>query len=156
MDSNDGENSRRVMTPKQAMANTAAVLLVMDRLAAHPDPGRSRLSAILAVTFAAAITPIVRWLRGRGLSQGQSVVAIYGAVLVLLAVVGYFAVPTLIDQGTEFADDVPSILTDLEEQARHSNNSFLETSGTRALRRARLQYAQLRSDPSPVGEAAVR
>ncbi len=144
------------MTPKQAMKITAAVLFVIGIAWLLIQIRGILIILILAITFAAAITPVVRWLRERGLSQSQAVLAIYASVLLTLGIVGYIVVPPLASQGTEFVDNVPSILDDLEEQARQSDSRFLRTSGARALNRAGRRYDELRANPAPLGNTAMQ
>lgn len=144
------------MTPKQAMKNTAAILFVIGIAWLLIQIREILIILILAITFAAAIAPLVIWLRGRGLSQSQSIVAIYATVLLILGIAGYLLIPPLVSQGTEFVEDVPTILEDLEEQARASDSRFLRTSGARALDRAGRRYEELRSDPAPLGDTAMR
>ncbi len=144
------------MTPKQAMVNTAAILLVIGIAWLLIQVREILIVLILAITFAAAIRPLVRWLRARGLSQGQSILSIYATVMLIVGIGGYLIVPPLVTQATGFVDDIPTILDDLEDQARESDSSFLRTSGARALSQVNQRYAELRADPSPVGETAIR
>lgn len=144
------------MTARQAMVNTAAILLVIGMAWLLIQIREILIILVLAVTFSAAIVPLVRWLRARGLSQGQAVLSIYAVVLLIVGIGGYLLVPPLVSQASQFLDDIPTILEDLETQARASNSEFLRTSGARALRQVNERYTELRADPSPVGETAIR
>ena len=144
------------MKAKQAMINTAAILLVIGAAWLLIQIREILIILVLAVTFSAAIVPVVRWLRTRGMSQGQAVLSIYAVVLLAVGIGAYLIVPPLASQGSQFLDDIPTILEDLEEQARASNSEFLRTSGARALSQVNQRYTDLRADPSPVGETAIR
>ncbi|CAN5744391.1 N/A [soil metagenome] len=144
------------MTPRQAMTNTAAVLLVIGIAWLLIQIREILIILILAITFAAAITPIVAWLRTRRFSWTQAIMAIYVGVLLIVGIGGYLVVPPLIAQGATFLDDIPAILQNLEEQARQSNSTFLRTSGARAIGQVSRRYAELSADPSPVGETAIK
>lgn len=144
------------MTPRQAMINTAVVLLVIGVAWLLLQIREILIILILAITFAATIAPIITWLRSRGLSQGQSIIAIYASVLLVIGGLGYLIVPPLASQGATFLDDIPEILQNLEDQARQSDSRFLRTSGARAIDQVGRRYDELRADPSPVGETAIQ
>lgn len=143
------------MTPKRAMINTAAVLLIIGIAWLLVQIREILIILILAITFAAAIAPLVHWLRARGLTQGQSIMAIYAGVLLTVGIGGYLIIPPLAAQGATLLDDIPAILDNLEDQARQSNSRFLRTSGARTLDQLGRRYIELRADPSPVGETAI-
>ena len=70
----------------------------------------------VAVFFAAALSPAVAFLVRRGLKRGLAVTIV---VILLLVVVGgltYAFVQPLIDEATNFAEDLPDLVDDLREK----------------------------------------
>src|SRR5690606_40508093 len=80
------------MKAKQAMINTAAILLVIGAAWLLIQIREILIILVLAVTFSAAIVPVVRWLRTRGMSQGQAVLSIYAVVLLAVGIGAYLIV----------------------------------------------------------------
>src|SRR3954452_16177374 len=111
---------------------------------------------VLGILFAAAIEPLTFRLRRRGFSRGQAILAVYAGLIVLLGLVLYLIVPPLVNQATALVDDIPSILTDLRDQAAASNNEFIRTSGTRTLNRAIDAYNDFRNSPNIESSQAIR
>jgi predicted PurR-regulated permease PerM len=111
---------------------------------------------VLGILFAAAIEPLTFRLRRRGFSRAQAILTVYAGLIVLLGFVLYLIVPPLVNQATALVDDIPSILTDLRDQAAASDNEFIRTSGTRTLNRAIDAYDDFRHSPNIESSQAIR
>jgi len=139
------------MTPqssaRQVMINTAAVLAVLF-LAWFVIQVRSTLVLLLiGILFASAIEPIVSRLRRRGLGRAQSILAVYFALLVLLALLIVAVAPPLVTQGTKLVNDVPTLLEDLRAEALRSDNEFIRESGSKGIDEALDAYQRIRESP---------
>jgi predicted PurR-regulated permease PerM len=110
---------------------------------------------VLGVLFAAAIEPLTFRLRRRGFSRGQAILTVYAGIVAVLALVLYLVVPPLVNQATSLIDQIPSILTDLRDQAASSDNEFIRTSGTRTLNRAIAAYDDFRNSPNIESSQAI-
>ncbi|HKG26031.1 MAG TPA: AI-2E family transporter [Thermomicrobiales bacterium] len=137
------------------MINTAAVLFVLGLAWLLIQVRSIIVLLILGILFAAAIEPLVFRLRRRGLTRGQSILAVYVGLLALLALVGYLVVPPLVTQATALINQIPTILEDLRTSALASENEFIRTSGARTLTRAISAYNSLRTNPNIEGGTAV-
>ena len=111
---------------------------------------------VLGILFAAAIEPLTFRLRRRGFSRAQAILVVYAGLIVLLGLVLYLIVPPLVNQATALVDDIPSILTDLRDQAAASENEFIRTTGTRTLDRAMDAYNDFRNSPNIESSQAIR
>ncbi|MFL5760743.1 MAG: AI-2E family transporter [Thermomicrobiales bacterium] len=144
------------LTPGRIMIYTASVLFVLAIAWILIHIRAIILLLVLGILFAAAIEPLTFRLRRQGLSRGQAILAVYAGLLVGMGLVLYLIVPTLINQATALVDDIPSILTELRDQAAASDNEFIRTSGTRTLNRAIAAYADFRASPTIEGRQAVK
>jgi predicted PurR-regulated permease PerM len=79
---------------------------------------------VIAVVLAMAVEPLVQALERRGLRRGSAVGIAFG--LLTLSVVGfaYLLIPPLVDEVTQFAHNVPSLLEQLTQG--HGRLGFLE------------------------------
>src|SRR5215207_8245963 len=59
---------------------------------------------LLAIIFATAIEPLVNWLRRGPFNRSQGILVVYSALFLLVAAIGFFFVPTLLDQLGTFVE----------------------------------------------------
>lgn len=144
------------MTPTRVMANTLAVLFVLGMVWLLVQVRSIVLLLILGILLAAAVEPIVYWLRRRGLSRGQAILSIYAAILAVIGLAGYLIVPTLIVQGQALIDDIPGRFTEYQQRALASDNKFIRTVGYNTLSRAEDVYENLEANPPIEANQAVR
>ncbi len=67
---------------------------------------------LAGITIAEALKPIVEWL-SRRMSRNLAIVIVYLALLILVVAIGWFVIPSLVDQLIQFLDRVPNLLDDL-------------------------------------------
>jgi predicted PurR-regulated permease PerM len=125
------------MTPVRAMKITAAVLFVLALAWLFWQIREIVLLVILGVLLAAAVEPLVNRMRRHGLSRGQGILLIYGALFLLLFGGLAVVVPPLIGQGQELVTNAPSYLDRFEQWVLASGNDAIRTYGGRAINRAR-------------------
>lgn len=78
---------------------------------------RSVLTLVLVAVFlAAGLDPAVRKLEGFGLKRGQAVAVIFLAVTLFLMGFAIAVIPSLVEQVTTFATNLPSYVQDLAER----------------------------------------
>ena len=142
------------LTPTRVMVYTAAVLFVIGLAWLLLQIKSVIIILILGIILAAAIEPFVQRLRRVGLSRGQAVLAVYLGLFLTFGGLGYLVVPPLIRQGVNLYNDVPSILENLEEQARTSESDFIRTTGVRAIDRAQVAWEDYTSAP-PVEQSTA-
>lgn len=142
-------------SPSRVMLNTAAVLFVLG-LAWFLIQVRSIiLVLILGIVLAAAIEPIVYRLRRKGLSRGQSILAVYVGIIALLTLGIYLVFPPVLSQGVALFDSIPGILDDLEKQARQSQNEFIRSSVRKAIDNIGDAVREFQRDPPIEGTTAL-
>ncbi|MCC6792610.1 MAG: AI-2E family transporter [Thermomicrobiales bacterium] len=132
---------------KQAMINTVAILTVLFVAWFIIQIRSTLLLLLIGILFAAAIEPLVNRLRRRGLSRGQSIVAVYLVLLGVISLIVLLVAPPLVRQGTRLFDDIPNILENLEEEAKRSDSEFISDQGSRAAQEALDAYERLRANP---------
>jgi predicted PurR-regulated permease PerM len=81
---------------------------------------------LLAIIFATAIEPLVNWLRRGPFNRSQGILVVYSALFLLVSAIGFFFVPTLLDQLGTFVETLPERLAALRP--------LVEQSGPRPLR----------------------
>ena len=105
------------MSARQAMLNTAAILLVVF-VAWFLIEIRSILVLLLiGILFAAAIEPAVNRLRRRGMRRAQAILTVYAAILVTFAIGLLLIIPSIVRQSENLIDDIPEILQSSRERA---------------------------------------
>jgi predicted PurR-regulated permease PerM len=105
---------------------------------------------LAALLLATAIEPIVRRLRRGPLTPGFGVLVVYTAIVLVIGVPGYIAVPALIDQGNSFLQELPGRLEALREYTQQTHGpvqqaaqSALDQGATAAANPAATQGNQL-------------
>jgi predicted PurR-regulated permease PerM len=68
---------------------------------------------LLAILFATAIEPLVNRLRSGPFSRGQGILIVYSLIFGLLASLGFFFVPGIVDQASQFIDSLPEQVASL-------------------------------------------
>lgn len=135
------------MTPLRAMAITAAVIFVLVLAYVLYQIRDILILLILGVLLGAAVDPLVAGMRRRGLSRGQAILLIYGAIFATLAIGLYFVVPPLIDEGQRLVAGVPGYLDQAEAWVTSNPNPAIRDAGERALTRGRALIANLQQNP---------
>jgi predicted PurR-regulated permease PerM len=65
------------------------------------------LLLLLAILVATAIEPLVNRLRKGPFSRGQGILIVYSAIFAVIALIGFFFVPGLVDQTARFIESLP-------------------------------------------------
>jgi len=150
----DGPRLNTTLTPTRVMVYTAAVLFVLAMAWLLIQIRSVIIILILGIILAAAIEPFVQRLRRVGMSRGQSILAVYLGLFLTFGGIGYLVIPSLTSQAIDLYNDVPNILTNLEEQARTSESNFARTTGVRAIDRAQVAWEDYTSSP-PVEQSTA-
>ncbi len=137
------------------MINTVAVLAVIGLAWVLIQIRSVALLLVIGIIFAAAIEPIVFRLRSRGLTRGQSILAVYAGLIATVALAFFLVVPPLITQATELFDGIPGILDNLKSQALAADNDFMQSTGAQTITRIENAYRAVRDDPPIAGSTAV-
>jgi len=137
------------------MINTVAVLAVIGLAWVLIQIRSVALLLVIGIIFAAAIEPLVFRLRSRGLTRGQSILAVYAGLIATVALAFFLVVPPLITQATELFDGIPGILDNLKSQALATDNDFMQTTGAQTITRIENAYRAVRDDPPIAGSTAV-
>lgn len=105
---------RRIQIPTQraALAIIAGVLVTI-LLYQGRDVLTPFIFGALIIFF---LAPAVDWLSRRGLGRGWSVVLIYAIAIAVIVVFVVLAVPPLVDQISQFIEDFPTYLDQLQTQ----------------------------------------
>ena len=135
------------MTPARAMGITLAIVFVLGLVWLLIQVRSIIILLIIGVLLAAAIEPLVNRLRRYGLTRGQGILIIYGALLAIFVVATYFIVPRLIVQGSAFFDDIPGILDTLQRRVLGTRNDTIRTLGLQSVMKARQLYNEYRVNP---------
>lgn len=113
------------------------------------------LLVFLGIILASAIEPIVYRLRRSGLSRGQSILAVYVAILGALIVGIYLIVPPLAHQVADLNKAIPDIFDSLRKQAIESDSSFVRNTGYRMLWNIQNAYERIRDSPDIGQDQAI-
>ncbi len=70
---------------------------------------------IAGITIAEALKPIVEWI-SRWMSRNLAIVIVYLALLILVVAIGWFVIPSMVDQSIEFLNRVPDLLNNLQNR----------------------------------------
>ncbi len=74
------------LSPARVMINTVAVLAVIGLAWVLIQIRSVALLLVIGIIFAAAIEPLVFRLRSRGLTRGQSILAVYAGLIATVAI----------------------------------------------------------------------
>jgi predicted PurR-regulated permease PerM len=85
---------------------------------------RILVQLVVAVVLAMALEPLVQTIERRGLRRGAAVGVAFGLVSLLVVGFAYLLIPPLVDEVTQFARNVPSLVQKLTEG--HGRLGFLE------------------------------
>ena len=69
---------------------------------------------VLAIFVALGLDPIVRWLERNGLSRPRGILVVFGAFVLILAVIIVFVLPPVLQQVAEFARAIPTSITQFQ------------------------------------------
>lgn len=128
------------MTARQTAINTVVVLIVLFCAWLLVQVRSILVLFMIGVLFAAAIEPLANRLRRRGISRGQSIVAIYATMVVAIGLLVLAIVPSVADQSSSLIDDVPQILESGRERARSVDNVAIRDALLRAIDEAEEIY----------------
>ncbi|MCB2224338.1 MAG: AI-2E family transporter [Actinobacteria bacterium] len=76
-------------------------------------------AVVLAVAVVYVLNPVVTWLQGKGLARWMGSCLSYLVVGGVLTLLGFLAIPSLVDQGRDLAADFPRIYDDLAVDAEN-------------------------------------
>ena len=144
------------LSPFRVMLYTAAVLVVLALAYVVSKVGSVLIVVVLSIIFASAIEPIVYRLRRHGLGRGQAILVVYVAVLLAIGFGFYAILPPVVRQGGALIDNIPSILTNLGDQAEVSDNRFIRETGTASVHRLQRFYQDTQESPPIAGATAFQ
>jgi predicted PurR-regulated permease PerM len=81
-------------------------------------------AVVLAIAIVYVLNPVVTWLQRKGLARWMGSCLSYLIVGGLLTLLGFLAIPSLIDQGKDLADDFPRIYDDLSVDVENLVDNF--------------------------------
>jgi predicted PurR-regulated permease PerM len=113
-----------VVAPRTLVTFVAVSLSGVLLLALAYASRRILVQLAIAVVLAMALEPLVQAVERRGLRRGAAVGAAFGLVALLVAGFAYLLIPPLVDEVTQFARHIPSLLQSLTEG--HGRLGFLE------------------------------
>ncbi|HET7677046.1 MAG TPA: AI-2E family transporter [Candidatus Limnocylindrales bacterium] len=118
--------------------------------------GRVLVLVFVAVLLAAALEPIVGWLRGRlPLGRGPTILLVYLAFFCLVAVLALLVVPAAVNQANDLATRLPPFLQQARDWAAELRPRALATSATALVDAARSALTPQAPDPDAVVAAGV-
>lgn len=139
------------MNARQTAINTAVILLVLFVAWFLIEIRSILVLLVIGILFAAAIEPAVNRLRQRGMRQGQAIVAIYAALLLIVALGLLLLIPSIVRQSDSLIDNVPQILQSSREQAADIGNSTVRDLAILGIDEVEEIYDDIESGEGPVG-----
>lgn len=82
------------------------------------------LVILLTLLFSIIISGPVDFLQKRGLGRGWGTAAAFGGIIVVLGLLGLLIVPVIETQAQEFADTIPTLLSDVQSVAQSLRSSL--------------------------------
>lgn len=107
---------------------------------------------LISILFATVIEGPVERLQLRGMPRGAAILLVYLLIALGLVTLGLLVVPPITSEALRFWDQAPTLVGDLAEEWRTSDNSFLSTTGYRIM--AQLQF-RIENPPPPTGNTAI-
>ncbi|HET8521671.1 MAG TPA: AI-2E family transporter [Thermomicrobiales bacterium] len=101
--------SHRIVTTRLELPyrTIARVILTVVLLWLLVDLWSILLLLIIGLLLTAALYPPVLWLERHGFSRGRAVAAIFFGLLALVALILVLAIPPIVEEGTQFAQNLP-------------------------------------------------
>lgn len=112
------------------------------------------LLMLLAILLATAIEPFVDRLRAGPFSRGQGILIVYTAIFTLIGLVGFLVVPSLVEQGTQFVDNLPARIGSLTPQVEQIQYRPLRDLLLNGIGRVAPAIQRSLREPVPVTEPA--
>lgn len=107
---------------------------------------------LFAILFATVIErPVIR-LESRGVPRPAGIFMMYGAILLGLVGLGLIFVPLVSNEARAFSNEAPTLINDLADSWRTSDNELLARSGYRLLTQISFR---LENPPPPTGGTAI-
>jgi predicted PurR-regulated permease PerM len=131
------------MTARQTAINTVVILLVLLVAWVVVQIRSILVLLVIGILFAAAIEPLVNRLRRAGLRRGQSIAAIYLAILLSLTILGLLFLPAAIRQGADLIDNIPSIIESSRERANGIENQAVREAAVKAVDEIDRRYQKI-------------
>lgn len=110
------------------------------------------LLLLFALLFATVIERPVLRLERRGLPRAASILLVYLAMLAGIVLISLIVVPPITTEARVFWEELPTIVGDLAEEWRTSQNPFLSTTGYRLM--VQLKF-RIENPPPPTGDTAI-
>ena len=143
------------LSPFRLMLYTASVLFILALAYLVLQVKSVVVILVLGVILASAIEPFVYRLRRHGWGRGQAILTIYAFLIVVVVLAFYLMFPPVIRQGAALIDNIPSILSNLRDQALNSDNEFVRETGSATIARIQRLYLNYRETPSIGSGTAV-
>lgn len=126
-----GGNARHTepLTPGRVALYTIAVLAVLAFAALLVKIKAILIVFMVGLLLASAIEPVVNRLHARGLGRGQSVLIVYGLLLVAVGGLLGLLVPTVIHELTLFFGTAPTLLEEWRASVSTSQSAFVRENG---------------------------
>ncbi|HRA47226.1 MAG TPA: AI-2E family transporter [Thermomicrobiales bacterium] len=113
------------MSARQTAINTVVILLVLLAAWVIVQVRSILVLLVVGILFAAAIEPMVNWLRRRGMRRGQAIGLIYLTVLASLAILAVLFLPAAIRQVSDLIDNIPDIIVSSRSRAQGIQNEAI-------------------------------
>jgi predicted PurR-regulated permease PerM len=135
------------MSARQTAINTVVILLVVLVAWLLVQVRSTIVLLIIGILFAAAIEPLVNYLRRRGVKRGQAILLIYATLLATVVLALLIAVPAIVRQTTSLIDNIPDILAASRERAMDINNDSIRNASLRGIDEVDNFYRDTRTNP---------
>jgi predicted PurR-regulated permease PerM len=113
-------STRQVMTATLLVASILALFYLIYRFS------QVIFIFFIAIVLGTAIRPAVKWLHRRGLPRPTGIILLYALGLSLLAAIAIAVVPLLVEQTTEFSNEIPAYYGNFRSDLIQSRSRILQ------------------------------
>ena len=107
---------------------------------------------LFAILFATVIERPVLKLESRGWPRAAGILSVYAVIMLGVAAIGIIFVPLITSEARAFSNEAPTLIEDVAEDWRTSDNQFLARTGYRYLTQLKFR---LENPPPPTGDTAI-
>ncbi len=131
------------LTPGRVALYTLAVLAVLAFAALLVKIKAILIVFLLGILLASAIEPIVNRLHARGLGRGQSVLLVYGLLLIAVGGLLGLLVPTVVHELTLFFGTAPTLIEEWRTSVSTSQSAFVRDNGPFLIAEVERRFSQV-------------
>jgi predicted PurR-regulated permease PerM len=110
------------------------------------------LLLFVALLFATAIEPLVKWLRRGPFNRSAGILVVYTAIFLLLGTIGYVTLPVVFEQVGELSGSLSKTVGDMRKGVDDINNPFLRQQATVFVDAAEATANQLGKPSTPTSD----